>query len=74
MNNPSVPENLLIPDTFDSTNTNMGNFSNTSSAISPINTEAIQPTFATENTTTNSNQDELDTINTVMANINNQIK
>jgi hypothetical protein len=74
MNNPSVPENLLIPDTFDSTNTNMGNFSNTTSAISPINTEAIQSTVATENTTTNSNQAELDMINTVMANINNQVK
>jgi hypothetical protein len=46
MNNPSVPENLLIPDTFDSTN--MGNFSNATSAISPINTEANQSTVVTE--------------------------
>jgi hypothetical protein len=74
MNNPSVPENLLIPDTFDSTNANMGNFSNTTSAITPINTEANQSTPVTENITTNSNQAELDTVNTVMANTSNQVK
>jgi hypothetical protein len=74
INNPSVPENLLLPDTPDSTNSNMGNFSNTTLAISPNNTEANQSTLVIENTTTNPNQADSNTMNTVMPYTNNQVK
>jgi hypothetical protein len=65
INNPSVPENLLIPDTFDSTNTNMGNFSNVSSAISPTNAENNQSTLNIQNVIPNSNSEEHTQNNTV---------
>ena len=38
------------PITSDSTNSNMGNFSNMTFAIPPDNTEAIQSTLNTQNT------------------------
>ena len=55
INNPSVPDNILIPNTSDSTNSNMGNFSNTTFAIPPNNIEAIQYTL---NTTTDPNTNQ----------------
>jgi hypothetical protein len=74
INNPSVPENILLPTTSDFTNINMGNFSNATSAISPNNTEANQSTLNTQDATTESNQAESNTMNTVMACENNQVK
>ena len=52
----------------------MGNFSNATSAISPNNTEANQSTLTTHNTTTDPNQAELNTVDTVMPYTNNQVK
>ena len=74
INNPSVPENILIPITSDSTKSNMGNFSNATLAIPPNNAEANQSTLNTQNTTTDYDQDELNTVNTVMPYTNNQVK
>ena len=74
MNNPSVPENILIPNSPDDSISNMGNFSNATFAISPINNEAIQNTLNTQNSTTGNNQDESNTVNTEMPYINNQVK
>jgi hypothetical protein len=74
INNPSVPENILIPDTGDTTNINMGNFTNTISAISPYITEESQSTLITQETTTNSNQAELNTANNEMTYTNDQVK
>jgi hypothetical protein len=74
MNNPSVPANILLPNTIDSTNTNMGNFQNTTSAISPNNIETSQSTLNTEDTDNDPDQAELNTVDTVMPYTNNQVK
>jgi hypothetical protein len=74
MNNPSVPANILLPNTIDSTNTNMGNFQNTTSAISPNNIETSQSTLNTEDTDNDPDQAELNTTNNVMPYTNNQVK
>ena len=61
INNPSVPDNILIPNTSDDTISNMGNFSNATFAIPPINIEAIQSTLNaldTLNTTADPNTDQ----------------
>lgn len=52
----------------------MGNFTNAISAISPYITGENQSTLITQETTTNSNQAELNTTNNEMTCTNNQVK